>query len=667
MNGRKSLPAYRSLMATACLTLLFQSAAILAQSLGQGRDELRAPVFDATNLLEPTDLAATWLVHAGDDPSYAQPDFDDSEWIPFDSTKDLRELFPQSHPEIVWYRLRVKVLPKQSGLALKEVSLSSAFEIYTNGVLLIHLGQVKPFIPYTYFKSLIERVPDAQIATGSLVIALRVRIAPTDWNNPGTGFYAPNLTLGRERELREQFWITLVGGYAGYFLNSLFSLGLGLVALTLFIAQRGHREYLWIFLQFLTHVLHSIFLQQLDNLPQRWTIVGLLVSAAAVLFLLLMYFALLGIRFGWRMWVLFAAAAIPYVGPQYAGNSIPAVYAGITTYLLFLLTYAVIFIVLIVHFRRGNREAGLLLIPVFLWSLSIIAESMRFFLLLSPTLAPRAAPISNFLFAHQIGPFTLSFLDISQFLYLVSLTIIIVARSTRMSRKQAVLENEVAATREVQQVILPEQIEAIAGFAIESVYQPAQQVGGDFFQILPTEDNGLLLVVGDVAGKGLPAAMLVSLLVGAIRTAAEDTSDPALLLSRLNERLIGRSRGGFSTALAAHIAADGTVTIANAGHLSPYLDGTEMGLPGALPLGIVSGTIYETTQFQLAIGSRLTFYSDGVIEAQNGKGELFGFERGRDISTQPAVEIADAAKQFGQSDDITVVAITRTAAIAEAA
>jgi serine phosphatase RsbU (regulator of sigma subunit) len=63
----------------------------------------------------------------------------------------------------------------------------------------------------------------------------------------------------------------------------------------------------------------------------------------------------------------------------------------------------------------------------------------------------------------------------------------------------------------------------------------------------------------------------------------------------------------------------------------------------------------------------LTFYSDGVIEAQNGKGELFGFERGREISTQPAVEIAKAAQQFGQSDDITVVAITRTAAIAEAA
>jgi serine phosphatase RsbU (regulator of sigma subunit) len=161
--------------------------------------------------------------------------------------------------------------------------------------------------------------------------------------------------------------------------------------------------------------------------------------------------------------------------------------------------------------------------------------------------------------------------------------------------------------------------------------------------------------------------MLVSLLVGAIRTAAEDTSNPDLLLRRLNERLIGRSRGGFSTALAAYIAADGTVIIANAGHLSPYLDGTEIDLPGALPLGIVSGAVYETTQFQLAIGSRLTFYSDGVIEAQNGKGELFGFDRGREISTQPAVEIADTAKRFGQSDDITVVAITRTAAIAEAA
>jgi serine phosphatase RsbU (regulator of sigma subunit) len=177
----------------------------------------------------------------------------------------------------------------------------------------------------------------------------------------------------------------------------------------------------------------------------------------------------------------------------------------------------------------------------------------------------------------------------------------------------------------------------------------------------------MVIVVGDVAGKGLPAAMLVSVLVGAICGLSEYTQDPAELLIGLNERLVGRSGGGFSTALAAHITADGRVTMANAGHLSPYLDGKEVESPGALPLGVAAGLRYETTQFLIEPGSRLTFYSDGVIEAQNQKGELFGFDRGRELSMEPAAAIVEAAKKFGQEDDITVVTITRAAAIATAA
>jgi len=160
----------------------------------------------------------------------------------------------------------------------------------------------------------------------------------------------------------------------------------------------------------------------------------------------------------------------------------------------------------------------------------------------------------------------------------------------------------------------------------------------------------------------LPAAMLVSVLVGAIRGVAQYTNDPAEVLASLNDRLVGRTQGGFSTALAARIAADGGVIIANAGHLSPYLDGREVELQGALPLGVVKNSAYQVTHFHLPQGSRLTFYSDGVIEAQNAKGELFGFERGRAISVQSAAAIVEAARQFGQEDDITVVTIERLAA-----
>jgi serine phosphatase RsbU (regulator of sigma subunit) len=156
-------------------------------------------------------------------------------------------------------------------------------------------------------------------------------------------------------------------------------------------------------------------------------------------------------------------------------------------------------------------------------------------------------------------------------------------------------------------------------------------------------------------------------LIGAIRTAAEDSNNPSLMLRKLNNRLLGRANGGFSTALAMHITSDGWASVASAGHLSPYLDGREIELSGALPLGLAADACYEITQFYLAPCSRLTFYSDGVVEAQNPAGELFGFARARAISTMPAAIIAEAARQFGQSDDITVVAIQRAAAIASAA
>jgi sigma-B regulation protein RsbU (phosphoserine phosphatase) len=107
------------------------------------------------------------------------------------------------------------------------------------------------------------------------------------------------------------------------------------------------------------------------------------------------------------------------------------------------------------------------------------------------------------------------------------------------------------------------------------------------------------------------------------------------------------------------------VSAANAGHLSPYLDGNEVDLPGALPLGVASGARYQTTEFRFAPGAHLTFYSDGVVEAQSPKVELFGFDRARGISTQTASALVEAAKQFGQQDDITVV--IERAAVANAA
>jgi serine phosphatase RsbU (regulator of sigma subunit) len=199
----------------------------------------------------------------------------------------------------------------------------------------------------------------------------------------------------------------------------------------------------------------------------------------------------------------------------------------------------------------------------------------------------------------------------------------------------------------------------VPGFALQAEYRPAQQLGGDFFQILGGEDESILIVAGDVSGKGLKAAMLVSVIVGTIRTLVRFNRRPIEILEGINERLCGRLAGQFATCIVLHVAPDGEMTIANAGHLPPYRNGAELDLAGSLPIGITRDAEYRCEVFQLNAGDRLTLVSDGVVEATNENGELFGFERTREISTQSTSEIAEKARQFGQRDDITVLSVRR--------
>jgi len=218
-----------------------------------------------------------------------------------------------------------------------------------------------------------------------------------------------------------------------------------------------------------------------------------------------------------------------------------------------------------------------------------------------------------------------------------------------------------AAAREVQQLLLLDAMHSTPGFQVQSAYQPTQQVGGDFFQVAPLRDGRILVMVGDVSGKGLKAAMNVSLIVGAIKMVAESTSSPAAILTELNAGLHGRLQNGFATCLALALAPDGTCTSATAGHPAPFLNDREIDLPGSLPLGMLSTAEYTETVTPLRQGDLLTLYSDGLLEARGKGGELYGFARLQSlIATRPSAQQAlQAAIDFGQDDDITVLTITR--------
>jgi phosphoserine phosphatase RsbU/P len=665
MACRKTL---RRLRFTALCVFVLLAFAFLAR---EAAAERLVPTLDASNLQQPTVLDSPWLIHAGDDPAYAQPGFDDSQWTVYDPHIDLKRIFQQNHPGVIWYRLRVKVDPKQTGLALREATISRAFEIYVNGERLIAAGQIAPFVPSTWNAKILGRIPDRMMASGSVLIAMRVHISPMEWNSNGPGFDVGNLVIGQDRELDRDGWLSLIGDHAFDWIDHLLMIGLGFIALVLFAAQRRQTEYLWIaamglltLTEFIEPTIASFY-----NIPLHWEMIHDSLRLFTPYIWVSLYFSFIHQRIGWVWRTILIVAGIMNAlsGVQGILFSLPLALQFFSNLPFIILLSVVVPIMLAVRWRRGNREAGILLIPVLLFSLYIYAEIGFQTLYQFPGRQELAQRGLNLIDRFPVGPFSLSLDNLSDLLSTVSLAIIMLLRSTTMSRRQAILEGELAAAQQVQQVLLPEHTESVPGFSVETVYEPAQQVGGDFFQVLPAGDGGLLLVVGDVAGKGLPAAMLVSVLVGAARATADHTRSPAKLLSSLNERLVGRGGGNFSTALAAHIAANGAVTIANAGHLSPYLDGREVDLPGALPLGVISGATYETSEFHLAPGSRLTFYSDGVIEAQNAHGELFGFDRARDISTEPAATIVQTAKRFGQEDDITVVTITRSAAIATAA
>jgi hypothetical protein len=228
-------------------------------------------------------------------------------------------------------------------------------------------------------------------------------------------------------------------------------------------------------------------------------------------------------------------------------------------------------------------------------------------------------------------------------------------------------ETELEAARAVQQVLIPDQIPSLPQFKIETVYRPAGQVGGDFFQILPAARGGALLVIGDVSGKGMPAAMTVSLLVGTFRTLADSTTSPGEILAAMNRSVLVRSREGFTTCLVLRADSDGALTVANAGHLPPYLNGEELAIEGALPLGLHAHSTYEEARFELPRGAQLTLLTDGVVEARSTSGELFGFARAQALSRKSAEQIAEAALAFGQEDDITVVTLALAGAAAAAA
>ena len=473
----------------------------------------------------------------------------------------------------------------------------------------------------------------------------------------GSSYFGDSrLIAQRAATARSLQWNGLVDEYTYAVLGTL----VGLVVLVLFFIRREEREYLWFALLLLANAIDIGFnigrLLALIPLPIS-DFIGASVQSAA-LFAALAFFSVVLRAPRSRTW--WFVAALLFTNPPtvllYVFNISSVGIAGLLGTLAMLPATVWILVTLIKRSLQRDRDALILLVPTLLWQGFPFIDNI---LLITWQLGWQRWS-AQWVFPLLTKPFVLLPAPAVGTIFIFALLLFLIRRFSLARQEETRLSSEFESARNIQSLLIPSKPPVTPGFAIESVYLPASEVGGDFFQIMPANDGSLLVVVGDVSGKGLKAAMTVSSIIGALR--ACETRKPAEVLAHLNRVLHGQITG-FVTCTAALISANGNMSVANAGNPAPYRNGEELAVESGLPLGIVAISDYSETSYQLNPGDRLTFLSDGVVEATNEHRELFGFDRTQAISTRSASAIAETAKQFGQQDDITVLTIALAPAL----
>ena len=596
------------------------------------------------------ELDQGWVEHDGDNLQWSRLDWDDSQW----NAVDLDDMGP-AQAGWHWYRQRVNLGPDHTDVRLLLAGGAGTYELYVNGVRMSgpRLGSsLMVTRPVEVVFSISEK-------SGDFHIALRTHV-PTGyaaWHLP----QFTNVTIGlptaieyERQALESQRTYSLAPSIC---INVLLCLA-GIGSLALYVVQRKQREYLflgsYLLLVGISNGLSMLQSAGLVPLSANFLIGDPLIYAWVVAQVEFTYaFAGRRIAGAWRIYeislLLPLLLAVLTFGGRFPSDAYVLIEAAVTAPVGLLLS-----ILLFAWNRQGNREAGWLIVP----SLAP-AISTALFDLGTASIYLDWRPFNFLVQAVQIGPIALQLVDVGSVLFLLSIAIVMLFRFTRVSREQARSAAELTAAREIQRRLVPEVLPNVPNCRIEAAYFPAQEVGGDFYQVLPHSDGSVMIVVGDVSGKGLKAAMTGTLAIGALRSLAADISDPGPLLARLNREILRGQDSGFITCICVKFDPKGKLTISNAGHLAPYKNGQELPLEGGLPLGLAPDLIYSESCFEFTCGDTLTLLSDGVVEAQGPGGELFGFARTQTVSSGSAVEIASAAMDFGQEDDITVVKLSR--------
>ena len=480
-------------------------------------------------------LDGPWRFQIGDDPRWADPAFDDSAWTPVTIAKPLSDQGIDPYTGYGWYRLRLSAqqlsqLQDLSGGTPIDLLLTGnsagQLAVYLNGVESGHtrgmtenpsMYQSPPFI--THLPS-----PDAK---GGWTVAIRT------WAGDGETIHRGlilNVELGNGPEIGAELPL-LVGRQwserviPAMVLTFLF-LSVAVLGFALYVAQRHHSEYLWLALMCLSvaagGVADAVFgLGRMPLPAYRF----LTVTSGHVFMAVTLEFILRFTASPSRRTVRIVQIGVMLLPFVYLLR-VQQIYEvlSVAAQVMFC---ALVCILLFRAWRRGRREAGVMLAPFFLAATAGSTDTVLIFAANQHWIPEEFANYHLYL-----GPIQFGISTVAYAIFLTSLIAVILYRFVRVSQDEQRSEAEVAAARSVQSLLIPTQLPSNRHFVLESAYLPVNGVGGDFFQVLPQKDDSLLIVVGDVSGKGLQAAMNSSTIVGALRN--ELSHDPGTILEHLN-------------------------------------------------------------------------------------------------------------------------------------
>ena len=636
-------------------------SALVIQGLGQGQVKLNG----------------FWQFHTGDDPRWASPSFDDSKWEPITASDSWGTQGHPGYTGFAWYRrhLEISLVPGADAVyALLMPPVDDTYEVYWNGKRIGGDGNMPPR-PHWYYSPFFRSfaVPSAHSGT----IAIRVWKSPPLFVDPGSlgGMKGPPPILGDADSISAQLAVSNTESTLQYLYDFSLMILYGFVTLVSFLLWSRDRKvglFLWLGIFTGTPALLLMIQEFLITISYGWgrglnqPIYAL--NHISLWFLLLYLLRLDGNRTLMR-WTRGLAICTLIAGILdgclaffwgSAGLWMQGADTVLTTIILLVEVFPFVIVAIGIRQRLDHANWVLAISALVSQMIDSIADTgaagQRFthWTLFDIVNRPLFSVHGVIFTAEQLAAIAL----------FVSILYAVYRFNTEQRTRQLLLEREMHSAREIQQVLIPEALPSLEGFAITSAYRPALEVGGDFFQIIREESGSTIIALGDVSGKGMKAAMNVSLIVGVLRSSSDASVSPLRMLETLNRCLCGRLQGGFVTAVLLRLHSDGYVTLANAGHLPPFLNQRELEIAGSLPLGLLPSATYDEISILLRPGDQLSLYTDGLLEARSATGELYGFDRLHTLfaSRPSAQQASDAAVAFGQDDDITVLTLTRLAA-----